>query len=309
MTNLKWLLKGDPVIVNLTKKYLLNEKTDQNDEGFISKYLSFYDEEKMTWKNGYYSPKWVSTHYTLYDLRYMEINPKNLVYQESLANYVTKFFKHYHLDEDIKKHDLCIAGMMVDMLSYGNIKHQYFFPMIDYMIDNQMTDGGWNCRFNHKPYPKISSVYTTINVLEGLSTYVNQGYTYRIDEVRKCMQEGIKVLLSRKLIFKKHTDTPIHEFMTKHHFPYRWKYDYLRILEFLAKIKYPYTDEIKPAMQILMKSLKHGKLTKGSKIPGLTHFDLEEGTYGRFNTLRAYIVLKHYEPKLYDTCLNMDFRA
>ena len=239
----------------------------------------------------------------------MEINPNNHIYQRSLSNYVTKFFKHYHLDEDITRHDLCIAGMMVDMLSYGKVEHEYFFPQIDYILDHKMPDGGWNCRYNHKPYPKISSVYTTMNVIEGLNTYIDQGYEYRIEEVKKSILEGIQVLLSRNLIYKKHTTEPIHDFMTKHHFPYRWKYDYLRILEFLAKIKHPYSEEIIPAMHILIDSLKQGKLSKGSKISGLIHFNLEDGRYGRFNTLRAYIVLKHFEPKLFERYSNMNFNT
>ncbi len=307
MTNLEWLLTGDSVIIYLTKKYLLDENVEKHDNGFIKKYLKLYNEQEMTWGNGYYGPKWISTHYTLYDLRYMEINPKNQIYQISVSNYIKVFFQHYKLDIDITKYDLCIAGMMVDLLSYGHIEHEYFYPMIDYIIDYKMSDGGWNCRYNHKPFPKISSVYTTINVLDGLRTYIEQGYKYRIDEVKKCFEQGVKVLLSRKLIYKKNTLIPIHEDMAKPHFPYRWKYDYLRVLELLAKVKYEYVADMKPAINILVDSMKNGKLLRGSKIPGRIHFDLEEETYGRFNTLRAYIVLKHFEPKLFEKFAHMSF--
>lgn len=306
MTNLEWLLKGDSTVVYLTNKYLLNKPVVQKDQGFIKKYLTLFDEKTLTWGNGYYSPKWVSTHYTLYDLRYLEITLDHEIYKKSLLNYISYFFKHYQLDEDISKHDLCIAGMMVDLLAYGLLDHEYLYPMIDYIIDHRMPDGGWNCRYNHKPYPKISSVHTTINILNGLSTYLNQGYEYRIDEVKKCINESIESLLSRNLLYKKGTMIPIHHEMIKHHFPYRWKYDYLRVLELLAKMKYPYKDEIKPAINLLKHAMKDGKLTKGTKISGRTHFDLEEERFGRFNTLRAYIVLKHFEPKLYESYSKMD---
>lgn len=307
MTNLEWLLKGDSTIVYLTHKYLLKNPIEQKNEGFIKQYLDLFDRQTLTWGQGYYSPKWVSTHYTLYDLRYLEIDPTHEIYQTSLTNYVSYFFKHYQYDLNITKHDLCIAGMMIDMLSYGRIEHEFFYLMVDYIIDHKMPDGGWNCRYNHRPFPKISSVHTTINVLEGLATYINQGYTYRINEVKKCLHSGIKVLLSRDLIYKKESFVPVHKDMVKHHFPYRWKYDYLRVLELLAKLEYDYVDEIKPALKVLKNALNKGKLNKGSKIPGRTHFSIEEGTFGRFNTLRAYIVLKHFEPALYEDFIKMTY--
>jgi len=75
MTNLEWLFQGDPVVNRLTRKYLLDELVDDLSEGFIDQYLQRYDNETKTWGNGYYGPKWISTNYTLLDLRYMEIDP------------------------------------------------------------------------------------------------------------------------------------------------------------------------------------------------------------------------------------------
>ena len=53
MTNLEWLLQGDPVVIRLTRKYLLDEPVTDLSEGFIDQYLQRYDKETKTWGNGY----------------------------------------------------------------------------------------------------------------------------------------------------------------------------------------------------------------------------------------------------------------
>lgn len=80
------------------------------------------------------------------------------------------------------------------------------------------------------------------------------------------------------------------------HFPTRWKYDYLRALYVFALLDVEYIDALQPALDHLMKSLKRGKLLKGSTYSGLTHFPYETERFGRMNTFRAYYVLKKYRP-------------
>jgi hypothetical protein len=86
MTNLEWLLLGDQVVVRLTRMYLLDENVNYSYDGLIGRYLILYDEKTKKWGNGFYGPKWVSTNYTLLDLKYMEIDSSNSIYQESLTN-------------------------------------------------------------------------------------------------------------------------------------------------------------------------------------------------------------------------------
>lgn len=307
MTNLEWLLKGDPVICHLVRKYLMDEPSVSDNQGFIQRYLACYDPKTKLWGNGYYGPKWISTHYTLLDLVTMEIVPDTLEYQESLSHYLDHYWE---VDIDvvgIKRLDLCIAGMFIRFLAYGRIQDKRLKQLIDFVLETRMPDGGWNCAWFRHPYPKISSVHTTINVLEGLSEYLQQGYSEKSIEVELAIEHGIQVLLDRQLIYQKHTTIPIHPHMAEHHFPTRWKYDYLRILEFLAKERYPECDDIQPALTLLESKLLKGKLTKGTTIPGKTHFPLETESFGRFNTCRAYVVLKFYRPALFQQSLTQEF--
>jgi hypothetical protein len=307
MNNLQWLLNGDPVIVHLVNRHLLNQNCHATNKGFIQRYLKLFDTQTLKWGDGFYGPKWISTNYTLLDLKYMEILPKTPEYQISLINYFNHYWSKYIDKFGILTLDLCIAGMFISLLSYGKIIDNRINQLIDYILDYSMCDGGWNCLWNHQRNPHISSVHTTINVLEGLVEYINQNYEYRRSEVKTAIECAINTLLSRQLIYKKNTSTLIHTDMANHHFPYRWKYDYLRILELLAKQKFAHCLEMKSALDLLENKLKRGKLTKGSTISGLIHFPLETETYGRFNTLRAYIVLKFYRPNLYDQLINEEY--
>ena len=79
-----WLLEGDPSIRYQTKRDLLtysdNElKTEQAriaNEGWGNMLLSKQD-PTGTWGNNLYSPKWISTTYTLQLLRRIGIHPDN----------------------------------------------------------------------------------------------------------------------------------------------------------------------------------------------------------------------------------------
>lgn len=307
MTNLDWLLNGDPVIAHLVRKHLLDEPSETQNKGLIQQYLDLVDPQTLKWGNGYYGPKWISTHYTLLNLKYLEIMPQTRIYLDSLQRYLDHEWQTNINRFGIERMDLCITGMLINMLAYGSVEDPRIHQMIDYVLDHPMHDGGWNCRWNHVPIPNKSSVHTTINVLEGLIEYVHQEYSYRSREVKAAINQGIQVLLDRQLIYIKNTRTPIHKSMAEHHFPPRWKYDYLRILELLARLKYPFNEAMRPALELLESHLKKGKLTKGSKISGLTHFPIENEKYGRFNTFRAYIVLKTYRPDLYRQCIHQDF--
>jgi hypothetical protein len=303
MTNLEWLLKGDSVIIHLVNKYLKEKNSSSNNNGLIDKYLQLINPDTLTWGNGYYGPKWISTHYTLLDLKYMEVLPDTKLYLDSLMNYINRAWLTNSYDENIDKMDLCIAGMFINLLSYGKIQSKHIYQIIDYVLARRMKDNGWNCQWNRPSNPHISSVHTTINVLEGLAEYIKQGYTYKVAEVKDAINKGIECLLSRQLYYKKGTNEPIHFSMVQHHFPPRWKYDYLRALEFLAREKYPYSGQMKPGLDLLKYNIKKGRLTKGTAISGLTHFPVENEKYGRFNTLRAYIILKQYAPELYNKLL------
>jgi hypothetical protein len=305
MKNIQWLLNGNPVINHLTRKYLLEEKLSHNSGGFIDDYLGLYDQKNHQWGGGFYSPKWISTHYTLMELTYMEINGQHLFYQDAFKSLFHYLWQAY---QQPKKQylDMCIAGMLLQMACHVEVFDDDIKSLLDYILEFRMSDGGWNCMLLRSSHPKISSVHTTLSVLEGLDKYEGINHQYRMDDVKIAINSGIKCLLGRNLIYVKATNRPINQHIANHHYPPRWKYDYLRVLEFLAKRHYPLCDAMKPALEHLKGKLKHGRLSRGNQIAGRIHFKIETETYGYFNTLRAYKILKVYDLTLYQKIINME---
>ena len=299
------LLSSNPVIERLTKVHLLNQKVPFTEEGYIKHYLDLFDPIKKTWE-GIYSPKWVSTHYTLLELTYMELNPKHPIYQEALSS----LLKHEWNPElpfgSNHNADMCIMGMLLNMASYGSSKDPKVYEIVDYILDHTMPDGGWNCNWHKRPIPKISSVHTTTSILEGLYRYQKAGYTYRLHDVKISMLSGIEMLLKRNLYQAHGTKETIHEAMIHPSYPPRWKFDILRILELLTDMKYPDDLRMTDAINLLISQMKGPLMLKGAAIPGKLHFKLEEGRYGMFNTLRVLKVLKHYRYPLYERLIKAE---
>lgn len=308
MKVIEWLCQGNPVIKRLTETYLLNQHIPYDDQGFIQDYLNLYDHDKHMFGGGVYSPKWISTHYTMLELKYMEIDPNHPVYQDALNTLITHEWKPKGIYHHDRHQDMCVIGMLVSLLTYGKLRDERIYDMIDYILDHIFLDGGWNCEWERKPAPKISSVHTTLSVLEGLRDYEMNGYQYRIDEVKIAMLNGIECLLKRHLYKAHDTQEPIHHAMIKPSYPPRWKYDILKALEFLASVSYPDDLRLTSAINLLVKQMHGPLMLKGSQIPGKIHFPLEEGSYGRFNTLRMLKVLKHFRLPLYERIIKLDIR-
>jgi hypothetical protein len=300
MNVIDWLCSGDPIIKRLTQVHLLEQKIPYSEEGYIEKYIGLYDQEHHLFGGGVYSPKWISTHYTMLELKYMEIDPMHQIYQDALKTLIDNEWKTLGIYRHDRHQDMCVVGMLLSLVTYGKLSDQRIHEMIDYILDHIMLDGGWNCAWERKPAPKISSVHTTLSILEALRDYESNGYTYRINEVKIAMLNGIACLLKRNLYQAHQQDEPIHHDMIKPSYPPRWKYDILKALEFLASVSYPDDLRLNQAMNLLIKQMHGPLMLKGSQIPGKLHFQLESGRYGMFNTLRILKVLKFYRRPLYE---------
>lgn len=91
MTNeelMSWLLEGDVSIQYQTYRDLLDTKKPEirkriETEGWGAKFLSFR-QPNGHWGSAFYQPKWTSTHYTLLDLKNLNISPANKEIKETL---------------------------------------------------------------------------------------------------------------------------------------------------------------------------------------------------------------------------------
>ncbi len=308
MQIIDWLLKGDIVIQHLTNKYLLDCSFNHNNEGYIAKYLGLYDAVGQEWGRSIYSDKWISSTYTLLELKYMEVQYDNPYYQDATKKVLNGLWNNHGKISKIRYQDMCMSAMLLSLVCYGKISDFRTNEIVDYILTYQMDDGGWNCAWDSvHNRSTVGSVHTTISVLEALADYEKYGYSYRLTEIKRQVALGQEYLLSRQLFKSMKTGEAIHPDMISFHYPCRWKYDCFRALEYFVRIGQPYDNRMQDALNLVKAALKNGYINKGKSYSGKIHFPLESGTKGRFNTYRGLLILKHYNNKAYQEVIQADF--
>jgi hypothetical protein len=298
-----WLLQGDVSIQYQTHRDLLNTENPNlrqriENEGWGKQFL---EKRKSNghWGLSFYQPKWISTHYTLLDFKYLQIEPNNAAIQETIK---LIFLKEKGEDGGInpagsvKYSDLCINGMAINYASYFGLAEMELETVVDFILSGQMTDGGFNCQWNRHG-AKHSSLHTSISVVEGIDEYKRNGYRYRLDELLHAEQATREFMLMHKLFRSDKTGEIIKPSFLRLHYPCRWYYDILRALEYFAQAAAPYDRRMEEALAILVsKRNKEGQWKVAAHHPGQTHFVMEKaGQPSRWNTLRTLRVLKHFD--------------
>lgn len=298
---LEWLLEGDVSVQYLTRKYLLRQPqsglTELRQriaaEGFGRRFLQVR-QPNGHWGYEFYSPKWISSHYTLLDLRYLEIE---LV--EEIGETLRLILRdHKGPDGSLyesrmpRRGDVCVNGMFLNYAAFFGVPEDSLRSVVDFLMSCVMPDGGFNCDFL-KPGVHHSSMHTTLSVLEGLWEFRKQGYAYRSEELTECMAGAEEFLLIHHLFRSDKTGEIINPAWLRLSFPVRWKYDILRALVYFADRGILADPRLVDAVKVLrQKQRKDGTWPVQAKHSGLVHFDMEKtGEPSRFNTLRALRVL------------------
>lgn len=301
---IKWLLLGDVSIQYQVHRDLL--KSDLKIQESLQKRIEkegwgreFLSKQKKDghWGNGFYDPKWTSTHYTLLDLKNLGLPRDNKNVRKIIEILLkTKIYKDGGINyaKTIKFSDICINGMVLNFSTYFNIITKETYSIIDYLLLHQMSDGGWNC--NWYLGDKHSSLHSTLSVLEGLLEFRKTKDGYKEKEIVASEEAGREFLLQHQLFKSHRTNEIIDKKMTMLSFPSRWRYDILRALDYFRDAKVSYDKRMESAIEILLKKRrKDGLWNLQMKHPGKVHFDMEKvGEPSRWNTLRALRVLKFY---------------
>ncbi len=183
----------------------------------------------------FYQPKWISTHYTLLDLRQLNLDPLHPVPRESI-DLVHKDGKAKDsgvpLGPSTSEHsDVCVNGMFLNYAAYFGTNQEELASVVDSIHSETMPDGGFNCR-STRSGARHSSLHTTISVLEGLTTFLRTGATYRASDIQKAIQSAEEFILHHQLFMSDRTGQIIHKDFLKLSYPGRWKYDILRALDY-----------------------------------------------------------------------------
>ncbi|MDX1615225.1 MAG: hypothetical protein R3300_13005 [Candidatus Promineifilaceae bacterium] len=298
-----WLLTGDVAVRYQVQRDLLGrERPDLQQriatEGWGARFLGARQPDGH-WGRGFYMPKWTSSHYTLLDLKHLGLPPSHPAPAETIA-----LILRQNRGSDgginpamtIPQSDICIQGMFLTYACYFDAEPAALTPIVDYILSEQVADGGFNCRSN-RGGAVHSSLHTTLSILEGVHEYASQGYTYRLDELQQQAAASREFILQHRLFLSDRTGTIIDRKFLMFSYPSRWRYDILRALDYFRAADRPYYPRLQPALDVVQqKRRKDGRWPVQARHAGQTHFDMEPtGRPSRWNTLRALRVLAHFQ--------------
>jgi hypothetical protein len=191
----------------------------------------------------------------------------------------------------------CINGQVAAAGAYFG---QDVSGIVDRLLGEQLSDGGWNCEAPHGS--SRSSFNTTICVLEALLEHEQAGGG--TPEVTAARLSGQEYLLERRLFRRRSTGEAIERdrkggaVWTRFAFPTWWHYDVLRGLEYLRSADVTPDERVAEAIELVAsKRDGDGRWPLETQYPGvmLVEIDEGEGRPSRWNTLRALRVLRWYE--------------
>ncbi len=298
---LRWLLEGDPAIRWQTLRDLcsagtvriLKEQEKISSEGWGARLLARQASSGL-WGGGLYTPKWISTTYTMLLLRQFGLSPDH---PQALKACKLLLDEGFYRDGGInffasmQHSETCVTGMVLSILAYFFFDDERLEKLMQHLCAQQMPDGGWNCR----SYDGAThgSFHTTISVLEALHEYEKRRPSHIIAESQ---ERGVEFLLVHKLFRSHRTGAVVDPKMTRFSFPPQWRYDIMRALDYFQACKLPRDPRMDEAIALIKKKRgADGAWVLQSKHPGRTFFEMEKvGKPSRWNTLRALRILKCY---------------
>jgi hypothetical protein len=173
------------------------------------------------WGKSFYQPKWTSSHYTLLDLRNLNVAPDIPQIKETIDLIIHNEKANdggIHPGVTIKVSDVCINGMFLNYASYFETDEEKLKSIVDFILAQHMADRGFNCQSNRSGATH-SSLHTTLSVLEGISEFEYNGYTYRLDDLKNASDEGKEFILRHQLYKSDKTGKIIHNDFLKLSYP------------------------------------------------------------------------------------------
>lgn len=279
------LLRSDKTALNALQNRITKE-------GFGAKYLACQNENGH-WGIHYYQPKWTCTHYTLLEMKSIGMPQSN----PQCVNAVHRIFNECKDDEGSINFartklpsDVAICGMVLNYACWFGAWEQELRSLVDFLLKTRQIDGGFS--WNFRTDPENSDPHTTICVLEGFLEYQRAGYMYRLDELKTAAACAAEFLLDRNLFYPLDKSRPADKRYSKLSYPFRYRYDLLRAMEYFSRAGIPFESRMNMAFEWLMSRRKADGLWHLENIhPGNIHFELEKpGKPSRFITLKALTI-------------------
>ena len=306
-----WLLDSDPSLRWQVERDLLSAedtiwqgtRARVEHEGFGAELLSHQDPDGQ-WAGGAYFPSdftfdddraqpWTATTWVLKELREWGLAASAL---EGTAEKLESARWEY---EDLPywggEVDVCINSWT---LSNGLWLGADVDDLVDWFIDHQLPDGGWNCEWVEGS--TVASYHSTLNALVGLLDYQKTtGDSGRVAEARA---KGEEYLLSRDLFRKRSTGEPFDGRALALFHPRRWFYGILPALDYFREATSIDGTPTDPRMTEAVESIRarrcdDGRWNQEHRLDGDVwfHADVPAGEPSKWVTLQAKRVLDWWD--------------
>ena len=284
-----WLLEGDPAIrwqvmrdlLGASETEWMEERQRVANEGWGARLLLHQDSEGR-WTPRLYGKKWISTTYTMALLRRMGLPRDDPRAIKSCILF---------LDERVgtlRRSEQCVASMVLALLYWFAVEDERRDPLIGYLLDRQLADGGWNCNIASSH----GSFHTSSSALEALRVCAD-AIDGDVGEIEAAEARGRDFFLRHHLFRSHRTGDVVSDRFLRLSFPPRWHFDVLRGLDYFWSAAALTDDRLQDAVDVVEKKrLADGRWPLQQRYPGETWFEMEEvGQPSRWNTLRAMRVL------------------
>ena len=297
-----WLLEGDVAVQYRTARDLLGRDDETlrdriATEGEGARLLAA-DGGSGHWGRGFYQPKWTSSHYTLLELANLGLGSGAPRARDVVGLILAQEKGPDGGLDPSRPHrpsDACINGMALAYASHFGADEDRLASVVDFLLGQRLSDGGFNCRLNRSG-ARHSSVHTTVCVIEGITQYERRGHRHRVDELRAARAESVEFLLRHHLYRSERTGAVMHPELTRLHHPARWHYDVLRGLEALVDCGTAHDPRMDDALRVIESRRRaDGRWAANRPYPGQAHLPpARAGQPHRWITLAALRVRRAY---------------
>lgn len=291
-------MEGDPAIRWQAERDLLDSPASTwsatqeriADEGWGARLLAERSPSGR-WAGGLYGPKWKSTTYTLLQLWRMGLSRSHPDAVASTELLLDKPVWQFGVGRDE-----CVAGFALALSSWFTIDDERREALVSSILENQLEDGGWNCR-HPRSGSTHGSFHTTINVVEGLREYSFSGGR-QTDDTEAAEERAMEFFGAHRLYRSHRSDRIPDERMMRMPFPPRWHHDVLRGLDWFRAAGGPHDERLSDPVDVVVgHRRKDGRWPIHANYSGQEWFKLESGrSPSRWNTLRSLRVLRWWDP-------------